>query len=265
MTICGSCRRIQAESSACSACGGNELLPWPASLTRLHDNEIVGVALADNPTGWGGLGLLFTVAMAFALMPILYLLTLALTGDEALATVVGLFGYPAGLVGGYYAQWRRLRLTRQLRFGAAPERRALPAPRERFEGTARLHQHSVKSLLSPESCLVSAVIARRVDGKDVCDRVEAADFWLDGEGEPILVCGAITVAGSAVRHALSARAALGADLSGLTVYEILVKPGARLSVAGSVSEEQLAELGYRGGSARVMRGVPGAPVEVRVV
>jgi hypothetical protein len=266
MTICTNCRRIQDDGRACVVCAGKELHAWPAAIALLREAQVVGVGLRTDPRGWGCLGLVFTVVMAFFLAFFIGWLTETLGVSRDLAGFMALGGFGLALFGGYVAQWHpRLRAKHQMRFAARPERPALPAHRDRFHGTARAHQHTVQSLLSPESCLVSAVIARRSDGKDICDRVEAADFWLDGAGEPILVCGALTVGGAPSRQALSGRAALHADLPGLTVYEIMVKPGAQVSIEGTVGDEVLPELGYRGGSARVMRGVPGAPVEVRVV
>jgi hypothetical protein len=268
--ICRDCRRIQESDHTCAECNGRALLHWPRDLVLLRRDAIVGLAVAAKPQGAGWIGLMLTV---------LLMLALAVVGgmidpDGVGGAMMGLF---AGGAIGSTVQYRRLRIKREPQLlKAAPPRRALPERRDVHIGVARRFDRTLASLLSATPCLASRVVARRAaDGDEVFHREATTDFWLDGSDGAILIRGVMKIEGKAgepvAADAPAARAALAiasADwlsLSELSVEEILVEPGARLEIEGKVTEELVADLGYRGSTSRVLRGVLGAPVLVRRV
>jgi hypothetical protein len=269
--ICRHCHRIQ-EARVCGECGRTDFTAWPGELTLFRRKEAVGVGVGENPEGWGCLGLMLAAGVV---------VTCGVVGAWLLEGLGGRDGSGIGLMvgmllgggGAYGMQFLRLRMKRQSRLQPRIVL-ALPPARDEKQGTARPHQPSIPSLLTGTPCLASAIVAERIsDGKVVLERVEAGSFWLDAEGEPILVCGEMKLVGDgkvvpassiAGRRALALGDLKVPELAEIRLREIAILPGAPVTVAGTVSHEEVPDLGYRGGTAPVMRGMPGAPVVVEI-
>ena len=250
LVCCRRCRLVQEQTAACGACAG-EALERADEVQRLASSQL---AIRPRARRMGRSG----SSMA------LLLLGTMLFGLGGIGSLLGTS--IAVLFFGYVLSDRRLVREDVLR----PVRLLLPMSSPRRLGTVQ-----PKDTLLPQ---VSAVLRGVTIGSQIhlpmFRRVFAVDFWLiPASGERILVTGPIALVNEGddlgptlPDHLALLGLPLDLDLPrGMRTRQVVVPGGAQVLVSGEPRRELIAGLSYRDQEALVLRGLPGAPVSIRLV
>ncbi len=277
--VCPRCRLVQAAATACRSCGGEAPVPLHA-IARSDQGLQPGRRALDHRFGLLGSLLGFLFGMGCWIGSTLLCMRLSACAHlhperSALGMVLASLPGLAALF--LVLRFAPVRRARPLTLTSAPDLHGQRAPAgQRVVGAARALDATVTPHLAgawPPALASQLSIVEPSRPRQLYLRViQARPFLVEDAADPLLVVGELLLLGEAEQEVLADETLLRAmglqeacEVEG-RACEVVLRADQTVEVSGEPSREVVPGLarGYRDEAARVLRGVPGAPIVVRL-